>query len=1051
MALSQDQINLIISISTSAAQKELNKLGESISSLSNLNKDYRKELKEANSELKSLDKQMSKCAKSVGENSEEYKKLKTEYTSCAQKVADLSSNIKNNENSIDGNKKSINSMVLSMKNSELTIAQLIAKNKMLQNELKNTSYAADPKRYSELQKQITSVGSAMQGAKIKGQGLGGIFTAIPGPVGVAAKSVQGFGQAFSALFKAGPLGVAIGIITAVVAVFKLLKNALNSNEEATNKFAQIAAPFKALWQALTKVIGKAVEVIADGILWLEKMGAAMLSLIPGLGKVNKANQEAIELEKKKQNVLKEERSNIVSTAKTEKEASELRAKYADKEHYTAAERLTFMKQAGELEKKQLAINLKIAKEKLAIAKIDAQRAGNSKEALDKIAQLEADLYNAQKDYDEKDRSIKKEAQQAQQDMAAEAQEAARKYVENQKNQIEEITKNLEKAHNTRIAAIKVYNADYVSLEASKDLNILNEDKRYHELLIKEYEDYLKKVKDRQLRSDFKDKIAEEQQKIADDQRAIDEKKIQEVQEKNKEYLDIIQTTYDNQKAKLQAQLNSSQISQEDYDAAVILLDAQMANDRLNIAANLATELQNVEVTNKDVKITAVKDANAAVIKADNESEIARTVVLKSHSDAVKSALEAESEFILSNKKITVQEEQNIELEALKAVYEAKKAQMEKEHLDTTALTEAYDDAINNIHTKYDQQHFATRQSLGLTSMAEEYQQQAAHLKEMHDSGELSEEEYQKSMLELKVNKIKAYFDMFAQLAASAVQSMQEAEISQVDAKYDVLIKAAEGNTEQTEKLEKEKEKEKLKIQKKYADVNFAIKASQIIADTAVSIMKVAGQAGMYSGPIQAMMAVMGAAQLAIALAERNKIKNMQISDSGSSSSSTALNRVVTGAEEGGYVEVEREQDGKHFMAKQRGSDRGYMNAPALLVGENGKEFVANAATVSNPTIRPILDVINDAQQRGYSGQLNLSAIRPATAYAAGGYTSSASNSSSVQQELLNGNNKAAEVEQKLLAMMQKLDTNGIKAYIVLSELQKQQELQAESDKYASKN
>lgn len=1050
MALSQDQINFIVSVSTSTAQKELNKFGEYINDLTELNKEYRKEIKSANSELKSLDSQMTKCAKTAGENSQQYSQLKEQYTACARKIADYTATIKNNEESISGLKQSSRDMLMTMDNSQLTMAQLTNKSKILQAQLKNTAYEADPKQYAALQKQLTSVGTAMQGAKIKGQGLGGIFTAMPGPVGVAAKSIQGFGQGFAALFSAGPLGIAVAVITAVVAAFKFLKNAINSNEEATNKFSQIAAPFKVLWEALTKVIGKAFEVVADGILWLEKLGAAIISIIPGLGKVNKANQEAIDLEKRKQNVLKDERSNIVSTAKTEKEVSELRAKYADKEHTTASERLALMQQAGDLEKKQLAINLKIAKEKLAIAKIDAQRAGNSKESLDKIAQLEADVLNAEKDYNEKDRTLKKDAQQARQDMISEAQEAARKYVENQKNNIEEITKNLEKAHNIRVAAIKTYNADYVSLEASKQLNVIKEDKVYHEQLLKEYESYLKKVRDKQLRSDLKDKIAEEQQKIADDQRTIDETKIQGIQEKNKEYLDIIQTTYDNQKAKMQSQLNSSQISQEDYDAAMILLDQKMADDRLNIAANLATELQKVEVKNSDVKVKAVKEANAAMIKADNEAELARTAVIKSHSDAVKAALEAEQEFILNNKKMTVQEEQEIELKSLEAVYKEKKAQMEKEHLDTTALTQAYDSAINSIHLKYDQEHFATRQALGLTSMAEEYKQQETQLTELHNQGKLSEEEYQESMLDLKVSKIKAYFDMFAQLASSAVQSMQEAEIAQVDAKYDVLLKAAEGNTEQTEKLEKEKEKEKLKIQKKYADVNFAIKASQIIADTAVSIMKVAGQAGMYAGPIQAMMAVMGAAQLAIALAERNKIKNMQISDSGSSSSSTALNRVVTGAEEGGYVEVERAQDGKHFLAKQRGGDRGYMDSPTLLVGENGKEFVANAATVSNPTIRPLLDIINDAQQRGYSGQLNLSAVKPAAAYAAGGYTSSNFPSSYTQPAQLQYN-KNTDIEQKLLSLLEKFDANGLKAFIVLSELQKQQELQAESDKYASKN
>ena len=50
----------------------------------------------------------------------------------------------------------------------------------------------------------------------------------------------------------------------------------------------------------------------------------------------------------------------------------------------------------------------------------------------------------------------------------------------------------------------------------------------------------------------------------------------------------------------------------------------------------------------------------------------------------------------------------------------------------------------------------------------------------------------------------------------------QAEESNVDAKYDAEIQAAQGNSEKVEQLEKQKANEKLKIQKKYADVNFAM-------------------------------------------------------------------------------------------------------------------------------------------------------------------------------------------------------------------------------------
>lgn len=53
----------------------------------------------------------------------------------------------------------------------------------------------------------------------------------------------------------------------------------------------------------------------------------------------------------------------------------------------------------------------------------------------------------------------------------------------------------------------------------------------------------------------------------------------------------------------------------------------------------------------------------------------------------------------------------------------------------------------------------------------------------------------------------------------------------MEAKYDAEIAAAQGNAQEVERLETEKAQKKLEIEKKYADVQFAVKASQIIADT----------------------------------------------------------------------------------------------------------------------------------------------------------------------------------------------------------------------------
>jgi TP901 family phage tail tape measure protein len=84
---------------------------------------------------------------------------------------------------------------------------------------------------------------------------------------------------------------------------------------------------------------------------------------------------------------------------------------------------------------------------------------------------------------------------------------------------------------------------------------------------------------------------------------------------------------------------------------------------------------------------------------------------------------------------------------------------------------------------------------------------------------------------------------------------------------------------------------------------------------------------------------------------------------------------VPGAESGGrLMDVRRSQDGKRFRAKSNPNQRGFVDRPTVIVGENGEEFVANAAAVRNPTIAPVLSAIDTAQRNGSISTLNLDRI-----------------------------------------------------------------------------
>lgn len=149
----------------------------------------------------------------------------------------------------------------------------------------------------------------------------------------------------------------------------------------------------------------------------------------------------------------------------------------------------------------------------------------------------------------------------------------------------------------------------------------------------------------------------------------------------------------------------------------------------------------------------------------------------------------------------------------------------------------------NLEQDAEAHRLQIRQQYGLASQQELYNAEMEQLKQHLQNKEITEQEYEEAVKNLKMDSWKAAFDYYANLSNGALQAMQQAEEANVDAKYDAEIEAARNAGKDTSELEKKKANEKLKIQKKYADVNFAIKASQIIADTASAIIKTHAELG----------------------------------------------------------------------------------------------------------------------------------------------------------------------------------------------------------------
>ncbi len=276
--------------------------------------------------------------------------------------------------------------------------------------------------------------------------------------------------------------------------------------------------------------------------------------------------------------------------------------------------------------------------------------------------------------------------------------------------------------------------------------------------------------------------------------------------------------------------------------------------------------------------------------------------------------------------------------------------------------------IAALNYQYQEQMWQIQELTGL-SWADEYNRELAQLENYHRQGLIKEKDYQKKKLQMGVDNAKKYFDYYANLSGSMFSAIQDAEIAQSDAKFDVLIQQAKNNGEDTTALEEEKENNKLEIQKKYADVNFAIKVSQIIADTAVSIMKALADLGPIGGAVAAtMLTATGMAQVASAKAERDKIKNMQPGNiAGEAKQSAKAQRVLSGYSEGGYT----------------GDGGRYEVAGVVHRGE----YVVPMPIMEDPRVIDAVGTI-EAIRRNKVLSSGVPVATPSAGYAEGGFTSS---------------------------------------------------------------
>lgn len=257
-------------------------------------------------------------------------------------------------------------------------------------------------------------------------------------------------------------------------------------------------------------------------------------------------------------------------------------------------------------------------------------------------------------------------------------------------------------------------------------------------------------------------------------------------------------------------LARKKVSQEKYDLAMQALKTQHTANILAIETSYSEQSQNIGIAD-GAKKKALQDKQQANLRAAEQAHFDQQVAVEqAYQDALAKVMEQGE----MQQELTLEQKRDQKLEVLKGYYQAALNMAKQNGEDTTQLEKAYKDVQNQIEAEYTAKHKEqlaqqadkekqARQALGFDQQSE-YDRQLELLQQALDNQYITQQEYEQRVQQLKKESFAKQAEYYTNLFSNAVTSLQNAEMANVDAKYDAEIKAAEGNTALQEKLEKKK-------------------------------------------------------------------------------------------------------------------------------------------------------------------------------------------------------------------------------------------------------
>lgn len=248
----------------------------------------------------------------------------------------------------------------------------------------------------------------------------------------ASGQMGGFGKATQGIIqpiKGATNGLKAMAATPIIAILNILITII---VKLADKFKQNGAAMESLtktfglFNGVGVIVSKIIDGIADGVVWLADK---LYDLADRFGLISDVAKESARLSQEQLAIQKAENALIAETADRELKISELRAKVAEKNKYTAQQRLDFLKEAQRLEREQADADYQLAKRRYELQVALNAQSESSQDDLRKENELYAAMVGAQTNYNNKVRELNAQMVEAQNQLKAEAKAAGETIVE----------------------------------------------------------------------------------------------------------------------------------------------------------------------------------------------------------------------------------------------------------------------------------------------------------------------------------------------------------------------------------------------------------------------------------------------------------------------------------------------------------------------------------------------------------------------------------------------------------------------------------------------